>query len=69
MSKNYKSDNMILEITNVYNTENKSLEELKIIFNKKLLNMIYNLEKASFFNEIYVEKCYNIYGKNIDHYS
>ena len=40
-------------IINIYNNENKSEEELKLIFNKKLLNLIYKLEKNSFF------KCIN----------
>ncbi len=39
-----------LNIINVYNVNNKSLDELKILFNKKLLNMIYNLEKNSFYS-------------------
>lgn len=48
---------IILNVTNVYNRNNKSLEDLKIEFNRKLLNMIYNLEKNSFF------RCEN-QGKN-----
>ena len=49
-----KKDEVILNIINIYNRDNKSLEELKFIFNKKLLNMIYNLEKNSFY------KCENV---------
>ena len=40
-----KNNNLILNVKNIYNKDNKSLEELKLIFNKKLLKMIYNLEK------------------------
>ena len=34
---------------NKYKNENKSKEEIELIFNKKLLNMIYILEKESFY--------------------
>ena len=44
-----KNDNLILNVKNIYNKDNKSLNELKLIFNKKLLKMIYNLEKNSFY--------------------
>ena len=44
-----KKDEIILNIINIYNSDNKPLEELKIVFNRKLLNMIYNLEKNSFY--------------------
>lgn len=50
MKKNKKSNNNILNIINIYNKDDKTLEELKIVFNQKLLNMIYNLEKNSFYN-------------------
>jgi len=49
-----KKDEVILNVINIYNRDNKSLEELKLVFNKKLLNMIYNLEKNSFY------KCENV---------
>lgn len=49
-----KKDEVILNVINIYNRDNKSLEELKFVFNKKLLNMIYNLEKNSFY------KCENV---------
>ena len=51
-----KNDNLILNVKNIYNKDNKSLDELKIIFNKKLLKMIYNLEKNSFYRCESLEK-------------
>ncbi len=42
--------------TNKYKNENKSKEEIEIIFNKKLLNMIYNLEKKSYYSCNSMEK-------------
>lgn len=44
-----KNNNVILNVNNIYNTDNKTIEELKLLFNKKLLKMIYNLEKNSFY--------------------
>lgn len=49
MKNNKKNSDTVLNIINVYNKENKTVEELKLLFNKKLLNMIYNLEKNSFY--------------------
>lgn len=48
--KSEKRDRVVFNIINVYNRDNKSVEELKLLFNEKFLNMIYNLEKKSFYN-------------------
>ena len=45
-----RKKDLILNVKNIYNKDNKSPEELKLIFNKKMLNMIYNLEKNSFYS-------------------
>ena len=47
--KKTKNKDIVFNVTNIYNRDNKSLEELKFVFNKKLLNMIYNLEKNDFY--------------------
>lgn len=52
-----KNNNGILKITNVFNTENKSEQELKELFNKKYLKTILKIEK----NELYD---YNFDKKN-----
>lgn len=49
MKKNKKNNDTVINIINIYNKENRTVEELKLLFNKKLLNMIYNLEKNSFY--------------------
>lgn len=49
MERKKKNEDVKLNVINVYNTDNKPLKELQLLFNKKLLNMIYNLEKNSFY--------------------
>lgn len=49
MERKKKNVDVKLNVINVYNTDNKPLKELQLLFNKKLLNMIYNLEKNSFY--------------------
>lgn len=51
MKRTKNSENIKLNVINVYNTDNKPLKDLQLLFNKKLLNMIYNLEKNFFYSE------------------
>lgn len=60
MERKKKNEDIKLNVINVYNTDNKTLKELQLLFNKKLLNMIYNLEKNSFYRCEESEKKYNV---------